>query len=55
MAIYHQVNNILNRLMSQWRGESGFVDSTKASEYTWEEFSFHAQKWYIAKNFFTWG
>lgn len=54
MAIIHQVDNILNRLMAQYRGEVGFIDSFKASDYTWNEFSDACDTWNNSQ-YFTWG
>ena len=54
MAIIHQVDNILNRLMSQYRGQMGFIDSTRASDFSWSEFAFECGTWKTAK-MFTWG
>ena len=54
MAACFQVNNILNRLMSMYRGEVGFIDSGHASYFTWSEFSEFCNNWNNAK-YFTWG
>lgn len=54
MPIIRQVDNVLNKLMAQYRGELGFIDSTRASDFTWSEFSFECGTWSTAK-MFTWG
>lgn len=54
MAIIHQVDNILNRLMSQYRGTMGFIDSFKASDFTWHEFSKTCGTWNNSE-YFIWG
>ena len=54
MAIIHQVDNVLNRLMAQYRGVVGFIDSFKASDYTWSEFSTTCDTWNNSQ-YFIWG
>lgn len=54
MAKINQVNNILNLLMSMYRGTTGLDTSTKANDYTWKEFTFVCGTW-SNSHYFTWG